>query len=243
MRLARFILVLVPGLLTGCFIPRPHTTLRSQEISGKVLDERTHAPIQGAKIYLTEQPNVSCVSRPDGTYKLKAIYNWHTGYISGGAESFDVPAGKYWRPIITLSHTNYIQREVDWGRFHPDVILLKRSGEPATIRPWLTFNGSGEIMEDTGAARYLKPGNIQIVERYRDPGFQRPYILRIGFVQRVYDPQITAMDNFDKAQIDVSGREGFDWKFRITYWLWTGNVNVKDASRVYRLEFIPYAGS
>src|SRR5258707_14485485 len=74
MRFVPFILILC--FMPGC-IPPTHTTVRSEEFRGKVLDERTHAPIQGAKIFLTEHQSVSCKSGPDGSYWLRKTFNWH----------------------------------------------------------------------------------------------------------------------------------------------------------------------
>jgi hypothetical protein len=222
MRIAPFLLGVC--LLTGCILPSPHRTKRSAEISGKVLDERTHAPIEGAKIFLSQFPRVSCRSRSDGSYLLKASYNWHFGRLIAPPESFDFPEGQSWDDRITVSHINYTTRE-----FNP------------VPRPWVDFNGSGRILQDGGGVKYLKPGDIHVGEQGTEEVEKRPSKLRIGFTQRVYEPQITPVNNFDKSRLYPHKREGLDWEFRIHYWDWSNEAinDPKNSSRVYRLEFVP----
>jgi hypothetical protein len=124
--------VLLLGMLpwlTGCayvFVPYPHTSVRFDPVSGRVLDEHTQAPIAGAKVFLTHHPEVACKSDRAGTFKLKKIRNWHAGEIGVPAGASDWPSGQYWDPDITVSHTNYAPCEVAW-RYHPsDIILLKK---------------------------------------------------------------------------------------------------------------------
>lgn len=239
----RFIpLILILCLLTGCILPIPHTTWRSQEIGGKILDERTHDPIQGAKVFLTDHPNVSCESDSNGCYRLKETYNRHLLYLAGPGNTADWPEGQVWWPHITVSQTNYVPRDVDWGELHPDVILLKRLGEPPTPRPWLIFNGSGEILKDMGAGQYVKPGDIRITE-HSDDGIginPPPSRIHIGFVQRVYDPQVTPVNNFDQVSFGPLKRSGLDWEFGVVQELGYSRAhNIQDSLRQYRLEFIP----
>src|ERR1017187_3186291 len=106
MRFVPFILVL--GLLTGC-LPIPHTTESSREVHGRVLDARTHAPIQGAKIFLTNIPKVSCTSDSTGYFRLKATHQFQLAYNEGGGW----PDQRFYEYEVTISHTNYISRQLD----------------------------------------------------------------------------------------------------------------------------------
>ena len=99
------------ALLTGCMIPFPHTTQRSPEVHGRVLDARTHAPIQGATVFLTEYPKVSCTSDADGYFRLKATHNFHLLFIVAG-EAGHWPSGKDWLPYITVARTNYAAHRI-----------------------------------------------------------------------------------------------------------------------------------
>jgi len=119
-------------LLNGCIVTpvssywvNPHTTIRSARISGTVLDERTHAPIADAKIFLTQHPKVACKSDSSGHFELKGIRNWHWASVGDpGGGVGDVPSGEIWDPNITVSHTNYQPRQIDWFK-DQDVVLLK----------------------------------------------------------------------------------------------------------------------
>ena len=95
------LLNLVLGLLTGC-VPFPHTTERSPEVQGRVLDARTHAPIQGAKVSLTQSPQLSTYTDAAGHFRLRATRNFHLAYIA--------PEG-HWPNrrdnYVAISHTNY----------------------------------------------------------------------------------------------------------------------------------------
>src|ERR1041385_5022179 len=72
----RFIL-LAPllSLITGCIYP--HTTQRSPEVFGRVLDARNGTPIKSAKVFLTGHPAVSCATDRTGRFRLKATDNFH----------------------------------------------------------------------------------------------------------------------------------------------------------------------
>lgn len=104
MTLTYSICFLVLGLLEGC-IPLPHTTERTPEIYGRVLDARTHLPIQGAKIFLSSHPNISCISDSTGHFKLNATHNFHLGSVPPEG---DWPPRKYWGAAITVLCTNYV---------------------------------------------------------------------------------------------------------------------------------------
>jgi hypothetical protein len=100
------------AMLTGCIIPYPHRTLRSAEIVGRILDARTHSPIQGAKIILSEHPEVSCTSDSTGHFRLKATHNFHLAVIGDG-EASHWPAEEFWWPHITVWHPNYLSLQIN----------------------------------------------------------------------------------------------------------------------------------
>src|ERR1035437_8567841 len=90
---------LVLALLTAC-VPYPHTTRRSDEVSGTVLDARTHLPIQGAKVVQTEagevhQPKTRTrTTDAAGHFRFKASHNFHWAIVGVG-EGHDWPPNHY----------------------------------------------------------------------------------------------------------------------------------------------------
>jgi hypothetical protein len=238
MRFAPLILIL--SLLTGCVLPIPHRSVRNLAFTGKVLDERTHAPIQGAKIFLTDHPQVSCESDVDGGFQFKESYNWHLLYLIGAGNSADWPEQKFWWPKLTVSHTNYVTHMIDSMQVNQGDILLKRSGEPPESHPWLIFNRKGEILQDMGAAQYLKPGGIHINEHIQNSKDQEKDILAFEFVKPVHDPQIKQLRSSDTPP--MKGREKLGtkgesiWEFQIFY---RKADSSETPSRTYSLEFTP----
>jgi hypothetical protein len=239
MRLLPFILALV--LLTGCLVvPIPHTTVRATGIEGTVLDARTHAPIAGALIYRTEHPEASCHTDSSGHFLLKEIRNWHYAKVLGAGGESHLPDQEYWSDYrLTVLHTNYATWDSDRDTSQGTTFFLNKLEEPSDPRPWLIFNGNGTILQDMGAARYLRPGEIHLLKQADG----KPSGLHIGFTRRVYEPRVTALHNPDKAEVSVYGPvdygRGRDWEFRIYYRHRSPNVSsVKDSSRIYRLDFI-----
>ena len=126
MRTMPLIFALTLGV--GC-IPMPHTTTRSLEIRGRVLDARTHAPIQGAMVFLTEQERVSCKTDTAGSFWLKETHNFHMGFVPPEGHW---PQQKYWSDHpVTISHTNYTPLRIDdWrenGSDKGDIFLKPKS--------------------------------------------------------------------------------------------------------------------
>ena len=131
MRLALLILVVV--LLNGC-VPLPlggytafcpHTTTRLNSFDGRVLDEGTHAPVSGAKVFLTEHPKVACKTDSSGHFKFKEMVNWHWGYTGNPAGGDDLPSGEQWGQDITVLHTNYMPYATSYDWFGKGDIFLK----------------------------------------------------------------------------------------------------------------------
>jgi hypothetical protein len=92
-----------------------------------------------------------------------------------------------------------------------------------------------------GAGRYVKPGDIRVTARL-DYGMRDnpPSRIHIGFVQRVYDPKVTPVYNFDQVSYGVLERKGLDWEFGVDCVLGGHrSVGIGDENRKYKLEFIP----
>ena len=115
-----------------------------------------------------------------------------------------------------------------------DPFVLRKVAEQS--RPSLIFNGSGAILHDMGAAQYLKPDDIHIVEYVNDQGIIMPTKLHIGFVRPVsFAPLVIPL--YDTASLTASNGRGLDWEFTINWTVVPGDTN--DSSRVYRLEIVP----
>jgi hypothetical protein len=105
-------LTLANCIVTSC-VPYPHTSIRSPEITGRILDARTHAPIEDAKIFFPDHSRVRCLSGADGKFRLKATHNFHLGGIPPEG---DWPKGEQYGAAIAITHPGYkdiIQRGPD----------------------------------------------------------------------------------------------------------------------------------
>jgi hypothetical protein len=113
--------IVLCGLLAGCVLPYPHTTLRSGEIHGTVLDARTHAPVEGAEVVLTDNPadlrassKVCCTTDAMGHFRHKATHNFHLAVIGLG-ESQDWPKS-HECDRGRVFHANYMMQKFEgWG--------------------------------------------------------------------------------------------------------------------------------
>ncbi len=97
-------------LLTGCLIA-PHTSERSPEFRGTVLDARTRSPVEGAKVALLEDPGISCTSDASGCFQLEATRNFHLLYclLPIHEQTAEWPVGeKYYLNTVTITHSNYV---------------------------------------------------------------------------------------------------------------------------------------
>ena len=115
-----------------------------------------------------------------------------------------------------------------------DPFVLRKVAEQS--RPSLIFDGNGAILHDMGAAQYLKPDDIKIVEHVNDQGFIMPTKLHIGFVRPVsFAPLVTPLR--DVASLTASNGKGLDWEFAINWTVVPTDTN--DSSHVFRLELVP----
>jgi hypothetical protein len=100
-------LFLIPWLLGGC-LPFPHFPQRSPEFQGRALDARTHAPVQGAKVFLTDRPSVSCKTDSSGNFRLGATHKFQISFLMLlEARVADWPSREEGYTGLTVSHTNY----------------------------------------------------------------------------------------------------------------------------------------
>jgi hypothetical protein len=124
-RLSQLSGMLLFCLLAGC-LPFPHTTERSPEVRGRVLDAITHTPVQGAKIFLSDHPDVACWSDSAGHFRLRATSNFHWGLT---VPEGDWPRRKYWGSAVAIScvgYEDYTQNGPDdWRLTDKGDILLK----------------------------------------------------------------------------------------------------------------------
>jgi hypothetical protein len=138
--------------------------------------------------------------------------------------------------VIAVSHKGYLTRTNDLNR--GNTIFLDKPGEASEqLHVWLTFNGSGVILQDMGAAQYLKPGDIHIVERFVNNVEDRPARLHIGFVRPVIDLRVTAINQPDDPTISASRENRLSWGCGI--WYFHPSAGLADSARVYKLDFIP----
>jgi len=109
--------LVVVFLLAGC-VPWPHTTDRSDEVHGRVLDAQTRNPIQGAKISFMESPHQTVYTDAAGRFHRKAIRNFHWAYLSPEG---NWPNGKI--SATTITHPHYLPASGDWGGDAGDILL------------------------------------------------------------------------------------------------------------------------
>jgi hypothetical protein len=103
----------------GC-LPIPHTTPRSADVRGRVLDANTRLPIKGAKVFLVEEPHHTTCTDEGGYFHMKATRNFHLAYTggSGWPDSKD--------NYVQISMTNYVPYGFDdYGGGNLGDILLK----------------------------------------------------------------------------------------------------------------------
>jgi len=91
-------------LLSGCLYP--HTSERSDEVRGRVLDAKTRLPIKGAKIYFCDPPHHATRTDAYGYFRMKAAKNFHW---LAGADGSGFPSPK--SDGICISYEGYVTRD------------------------------------------------------------------------------------------------------------------------------------
>lgn len=240
----------------------PYSSERSAAISGTLLDERTRTPVAGADVVFTEDPQLHSKSDKDGNFRISATryHYWTTSYGPGGkVESHKWPL----HSELRITHTNWATREMRWEH-SPQTILLPKLPEPSVVRPWMTFDGNGVILQDGGAVRYLAPKPVM-----SSPGFARGPIhfdpitdavarsnsmsklhpesilpngtlccINVNFAQGVFDPRLTVSSGPNKPSFPATTAAGFSRSFWPHYGGTSNLIRIEDKFYVYRLEFI-----
>ena len=246
-------------LLTGC-VPLcppvgymtiwPYSSERSAAISGTLLDERTRTPVAGADVVFTEDTQLHTKSDRNGNFKINATryHYWTTSYGPGGkVESHKWPL----HSDIRITHTNWATREIQWDE-SPHTLLLQKLPEPSILRPWMTFDGNGVVLQDGGAVRYLAPKPVMTIPGLAPgPIMIRPdmdgmhhstngplLVINVNFAQRVFDPHLTVSRGPNKPSFPATTAAGFSWSFWPSYDGPRSLIRVEDKSYAYKLEFI-----
>ena len=206
MRLIPFILVL--SLLTGC-IPFPHTSLKCEEVRGRVLDAETHTPIKGAKVYLvvddfsgnTDKSRPEHVTYTDatGSFRLGATHQFHLAVVAVEGDNDFLPKRKYYEGRIL--HPDYSSWRFDvigWGGSGKDYgeIFLKPKVRIAVGMP---------LTEVVSSVRRL--GGADITSAVRLPPTPKYY-------GHIHDGIYWRVDSYN-AYITISSENGK--VVRITY--------------------------
>ena len=100
----------------------PHTTQRSEELRGRVLDAKTRMPIQGAKVAFLQSPHHPTYTDAEGYFRMKATKQFHWGRDMAGG---DQPRPKH--TDLQVSHMDYVTEPQIWQGhgFDPLKILLE----------------------------------------------------------------------------------------------------------------------
>src|SRR5438093_484038 len=98
--------------LSGCVLPVPHTSQRSPEVRGRVIDSVTQLPVRSARVALHEHPSIAARSDRSGFYHIRATHNIHLVTFLGICSS-DFPLGKYYfRDELDVSHPRYQRAQI-----------------------------------------------------------------------------------------------------------------------------------
>ena len=111
-----FMLLASAWLLTGCVWP--HTTVRSKEVRGRVLDAQTHLPIKHARVAFCDPPYHTEYTDTDGYFRMKAEKNFHWLV---GADGSGYPNRK--SNCIQISHEKYEGHGGHWEGDIGDILL------------------------------------------------------------------------------------------------------------------------
>ncbi|HEY4415855.1 MAG TPA: carboxypeptidase-like regulatory domain-containing protein [Verrucomicrobiae bacterium] len=128
MRIPLFLLTLgLTVLLTGCIIiPFPHTSIKSPEVEGRVVDSNDR-PVKGARIELENckaygrtgtdwtVPGARTTTGADGRFSLWPKYNLHLLWYSNPSFQFNIPGGAFWTGRLTVSCEGFYVKTYDTG--------------------------------------------------------------------------------------------------------------------------------
>ena len=98
------VLLIAMCMFPGCII-YPHTSEKSPNRSGKILDISSRDPVAGAKIFITGHPSNSCRTDQEGNFFLRSTHNFHLFVLL--ANGCSGSRGKIWGDCITIRHPQY----------------------------------------------------------------------------------------------------------------------------------------
>lgn len=106
---------IILALVSLCAIPsciiNPHTSERSPEIRGRVIDSGTLLPISDATVALQDHPSTAVQTHSDGQFVLPALHNYHLMTI-GTICASEFPGGKYYSDKVHVTHPRYRDEEI-----------------------------------------------------------------------------------------------------------------------------------
>jgi hypothetical protein len=112
----------VAWLLSGCIWP--HTTERSREVNGRVLDAKTRLPIKRAKVAFCDPPHHTTYTDVDGNFRMKAAKNFHWLV---GADGSGFPNRK--ANGICITHEGYLIEDF-WPGYDKDPMNILLEPKP-----------------------------------------------------------------------------------------------------------------
>jgi hypothetical protein len=99
------------GGLSGCVVPAPHTSQRSPEVRGRVIDATTQLPIGNVTVALHEHPSIMARTDDSGAYRIRATHNIHLARLLGPCTS-ELPAGQNYGDELDVSHPLYHTKQI-----------------------------------------------------------------------------------------------------------------------------------
>ena len=99
---------LLTTLLTGCILP--HTTERTGEVRGRVVDAQSDATIVGVKIHWATDSTPTARTDPTGRFTLLATKNFHVLMFRDNGWPLPDPDPPR---ILVLTHPDYRTTSVD----------------------------------------------------------------------------------------------------------------------------------
>ena len=127
---------------SGCVQLKPHTSQRSPEIRGRVIDSVTHSPVQYATVALHGHPIISARTDRAGFYHIEETRNVHLVTFLGIC-SWDFPQGE---------HYHVEEVDVSHPRYQAARIKAREYLDPRTTNEWLSL-----VLRDISLTPISKP--------------------------------------------------------------------------------------
>lgn len=124
MRFVRLLIMIACSVvLTGCIaVPLPHVTRKGPSVRGKVVDQVTGKPIEGALVELITreggarhyawsggdpQPGPTAKTGADGEFHVWTGFNFHLFWYANVSWQFHWPTGAYWGGQLLVTREGY----------------------------------------------------------------------------------------------------------------------------------------